>query len=279
MSLEDDFQSARRIIAEANSVLAEAFYSPGALVISNKSDGTKVTNLDQLISDFVVKYCWHYGRTLLSEENGSTAVYGQDGMFILDPVDGTHNLIEAKELNLGVSLAGVSLGLWLQSPVMGVVGFPLLGSPPATYMAYKDGGAWREYAGEFNRLEIDTRPTRGVVFVTTSQSQSVDRFIATLRDMGFTPFRTDGAVFKACALVDPALPELYRHPTFAMPEGPVVGFVSRRVHLHDVAAVTCIVREAGGVATEPKNAEGKQVWAAANNPEVHSLLMEAATIS
>jgi fructose-1,6-bisphosphatase/inositol monophosphatase family enzyme len=257
-------------------MLAEHFHSPKPLVIFDKDDGTKVTDLDLLISDFVANACWQYGKALLSEERGSLATYGQDDIFVLDPIDGTHDLIEAKERRRGVSLAGVSLALWQQSSVLGVVGFPLLGSPPVTYMAYRGGGAWRESDGQLNPVYVDATPTRGIVFVTTAQTEGARRLIQTLRKTGFTPFRAEGAVFKACAVVDPSLSSMYRRFDFVLPRAPIVGFVSRGVHLHDIAAVACIVREAGGVTTEPVNAEDKQVWAAANNQEVHDLLFEAA---
>jgi 3'-phosphoadenosine 5'-phosphosulfate (PAPS) 3'-phosphatase len=274
MHLAKELAFAQQTVASASEFLYNGFHAPKELLIETKSDDTFVTDLDQAVSDVVAGAC-HKRWALLSEEKGSTAKHGQDNMFVLDPIDGTRDLIEARQNGYNAAACAVSLGLWRGDSVLGVVGLPLLGSPTVIYSATKGDGAWREIAGQRTPLVMDSQPTRGVVLSTDKGTEKAHEVNRTLARMGFTPVGMSGSVFKGCAVADPSLLERYHRPGFVVPQGPIVGFVSLGVHLHDVAAITRIVREAGGTATQPKNIAGKQSWAAANNQEVYELLMEA----
>jgi fructose-1,6-bisphosphatase/inositol monophosphatase family enzyme len=260
------------LIGESGKLASQIFYN-GTLEVYIKEDGSKVTNIDLAVSNYTVNTAASKGIGVRSEEKGSTAQYGENGVLDSDPTDSTNDLIEGYKRQPRHSNAAPSLGFWDQEPVAGAVIFPLLGVAPIKYLASKGGGAYREQNGRNVRLKIDTTPTRGVVFVSskthTPEAQAISGI---LKQMGYTPIPEHGAVFKASSLADRELLKQYPYNGVHALGIPVVGFISR-VHLHDIAAVTCIIREAGGITTSPQNRAGKQPWVAANNPTVFSDLM------
>lgn len=265
---------ARGVVSSACQLLYEGFHAADPLKIDLKNDQSPVTSLDNQLNDHIAELCRNNGLLLLSEEEGSTARHGDDDMYVLDPIDGTGNLVEAWQQKQGVSIAGVSLGFWRQHAVFGVAGFPLLGSPTVLYSASEGQGAWREIHGRRDRIQVDAKPTRGVVLITAKENAQADYLAKRLTELGFTPMKIDGAVFKACAVADPELLKMYKLDRLVVPEGAVVGFASYGVYLHDIAATSRIVQEAGGVITAPQNSAGKQSFVAANNAEVHKTLSE-----
>ena len=271
MSLATDYQFLRNTAAQATDELYRGFHDPVLRTSKRKANGSRQIGLDLYVHNRVETICDQAGYALHSEES-KNATFGRNNILVLDPVDGSENTFQAWQNNLNTSIAAASLGLWRNGPIAGAAGFPLLGSPRVLYSAARGMGAWREINGRKHQLKIDTKPTRGVVLTTPKQTNRALEFNARLEKLGFTPFPVDGAVFKACAVADPTLLQKYKRSGFKAPKGPIVGFASWRPHFHDVAAVTCIVREAGGKATEPRNADGPQLWAAANNPEVYDLL-------
>lgn len=271
---EAGIEFARRAVGSACQLLYEGFHAADSLKINLKNDQSPVTSLDNQLNDHIAQLCRNNGFLLLSEEEGSTAQHGDNSMYVLDPIDGTGNLVEAWQQKQSVSIGGVSLGFWRQHSVFGVVGFPLLGSPTVVYSAGEGEGAWREINGKRDRLQVDTKPTRGVVLITAKENAQADYLAKRLTELGFVPMKIDGAVFKACAVADPGLLKMYKLDGLVIPEGVVVGFASYGVYLHDVAATSRIVQEAGGVATAPQNSAEKQSFVAANNAEVHKTLSE-----
>ena len=274
---EDELEFARGAVNSACQILYKGFHASDPLEIDRKDDQSFVTSLDNQLSDHILELCRAEDFPLLSEEEGSTAQHGDDEMYILDPVDGTDDLVKASQSKRGVSVGGVSLGLWRKRPVMGVVGFALLGGPTVLYSAYDGKGAWREMNGNKIQLQIDNQPTKGVVLITAKENPLADYLAKRLTESGFVPMKIDGAVFKACAIADSELLAMYKLDGLVVPAGPVVGFASYGVHLHDIAATTCLVREAGGVVTEPKNIAGKQAFVAASNYDVYEQLMNILT--
>ncbi len=263
------------LVRESGELANELFNSDG-FEVHIKGD-SRVTNIDLAVSDYVIAAAAKRGINVRSEEEGSTAHYGEDGVLDLDPIDSTSDLIEGYARQPRRSNAAPSLGFWNKEPVVGAVTFPLLGVPPITYLASKDGGAYREQAGRKTRLKIDTTPTHGIVFVSskthTPAAQAVSKMLC---EMGYTPVPEHGAVFKASCVADRELLRQYPYNGVYDLGIPVVGILTRKVYLHDIAAVTCIVREAGGVATSPLNQPGRQMWIAANNQTVYDDLMSVA---
>lgn len=265
------------LIRRSGELARELFYGKGFEVYV-KDDGSKVTSIDFAVHKDVVEAAKKLGRRVRSEEAGSTAKYGENGVFDLDPIDSTSDLIKGYERRPRRSNAAPSLEFWDKEPVAGAVIFPLLGVPPITYMAAKGGGAYREQGRRKVRLKIDTTPTRGIVFVSSKvhkpEAQAISNALSRMR---YTPVPEHGAVFKACGVADSELLRQYPYHAAYNLDLPIVGYVSLTTQLHDVAAVTCIVRGAGGVTTSPRNQAGKQLWIAANNPAVYADIMRVSS--
>ena len=114
----------------------------------------------------------------------------------------------------------------------------------------------------------------GVVLASPRARGSV---IERLKAMGFTPFTSDGAVYNACYLADPTLLPAYHADA---PQLPVVGYISDGAWLHDHAASSLIVTEAGGIATaldggDLKTSEGPSGCVMASSRSIHTQLLEA----
>lgn len=267
-----------KLIEESGRIARTLFYGK-AFEVFTKADGSKVTNIDFEVSKYVVaEAAAKSGIGVRSEEEGSTARYGENNAFDLDPIDSTGDLIRGRSRQPRRSNAAPSLGYWDKEPVAGAVIFPLLGVSSVTYLASKGGGAYRLHEGCKVRLQIDPTPTRrGIVFVTSKKdTPAAVKMSTALKQMGYTPVPEHGAVFKALGVVDRELLEMYPHHDAGISSLPVVGFVSQGVYLHDVAAAMRIARESGGVATSPECRSGKQPWAVANNKTVYQDLMRVA---
>lgn len=241
--------------------LARGLFHSDEFKVFTKEDGTKVTSIDLAVSKHVITAATKKGIKVRSEEEGSTARYGENGVLDLDPIDSTGDLIEGYGRRPRRANAAPSLRYWNRGPVAGAATFPLLGVPAITYLASEGGGAYREQRGSQKRLEVDSTPTRGIVFVSSkTHTPAAQAMTEMLRKMRYTPVPEHGAVFKACCVVDRELSRQYPHNKVHDSGIPVVGFLSKGVYLHDIAVVTCIVREAGGFASTPLNKPGKQSW-------------------
>ena len=241
-------------------------------VVANKGAEGDATNLGLSVSDDIVAAAGREGYRVLTEERGGSAQHGDNKIFVLDPDDGTADSLEGQFRKPPRSTCACALAYWNNEPVVGAVRLPVLGIDLVTYYASKGEGAFREHKGRREQITVDRRPEKGIVMVSVKDNALTHKLMEKVRLAGHTPVQVDGAVFKACATADPWL--LYQYLP-EVPELPVVGFCSVGIHLHDVAATTCIVREAGGVTTLPLNREGKQPWVAANNPKVYRSLLGA----
>jgi fructose-1,6-bisphosphatase/inositol monophosphatase family enzyme len=268
-----EFDLIVELIHGSGELSGQLFYSDGFEVFV-KAGGSRVTSIDLAVSRYVVEEARKRGYRVRSEEEGSSAQYGENGVLDLDPIDSTSDLVKGYQRRPRRSNAAPSLGFWDNESVAGAVVFPLLGVAPITYTACKGGGAYREQDGRTVRLEIDTTPRHGVVFVTSKNTPAAQKMSNELSRMGYTPVPEHGAVFKACGVADRELLRQYPYHAARDSALPVVGLVFLKTHLHDVAATTCIVREAGGVATTPQNRDGEQLWIAANNQAVYDDLAE-----
>lgn len=260
------------LIAESGRLSRRLFHSEDFEVFTKGN--SRVTSIDFAVHNYVTGAAQSRGIPVRSEEAGSTGRYGEDRIFDLDPIDNTRDLIEGYLRQPRRAKAAPSLGFWDKEPVAGAVIFPLLGVAPIMYFASKNGGAYRDQNGSRTLVKINTAPTRGIVFVNSKTSTSASQELnQRLRQMGYTPVPEHGAVFKACGVLDNELLKQYPHHEAGDLAIPVVGCITQKAYLHDVAATTCLIWEAGGVATAPQNHGDKQVWVAANNQSVYNDLV------
>lgn len=264
-----------QLIRESGQLAGQLFNSDTGFKVFTKPDGSNVTSIDFAVHEHVISEARRYAIGVCSEEEGSTAGYGDNRVLHLDPIDSTTDIIEGYQRRPRRSNAAPSLGLWDNGLVAGAVAFPLLGGEPIVYTAENGLGAYRQVGKDKQRFRLDTAPTRGVVFVSSKQHKPQAQAVTEkLRALGFTPVAEHGAVFKACCLADKQLLERYPYNKVHASGLPVVGFVSQGLYLYDIAAADVIVRAAGGVTMQPRNHGNKQPWVAANNPVVQRLLMQ-----
>lgn len=270
MSYTRELNLARTLTRGSLKYFVPLFREKKIKVVESKGAEGDATNLGLSVSDDIVAAAGREGYRVLTEERGGSAQHGDNKIFVLDPDDGTADSLEGQFREPPRSTCACALAYWDHEPVVGAVRLPLLGIDLVTYYASKGEGAFREYGKKRERIKVDLKPEKGIVMVSVKDNALTHTLMEKVRRAGHTPVQVDGAVFKACAVADPWL--LYQYLP-EVPELPVVGFCSVGLHLHDMAATTCIVREAGGVATSPLNREGKQAWAAANNSKVYRSLM------
>jgi myo-inositol-1(or 4)-monophosphatase len=120
-------------VRRARTIVREQL--PGTVTV--KSDRDTVTEIDyaveRTVRDFLLRESPEIG--FLGEEDGRFGAADTELTWVLDPLDGTANLVH------GIPLCGISLGLVRRDrPVLGVIDLPLL---DLVYSAYEGGGAFR----------------------------------------------------------------------------------------------------------------------------------------
>src|SRR3989338_1842510 len=107
--------------------------------IESKGDRNLVTNLDKEAEEIIVgKIKTKFpGHGILAEEGGDDNIE-DDYLWIIDPLDGTHNYIR------GISIFGVSIGIVYKGNfIAGVIYMPL---EKELYVAEKGNGAYKNGA-------------------------------------------------------------------------------------------------------------------------------------
>ncbi|GLW89850.1 inositol monophosphatase family protein [Actinokineospora globicatena] len=116
-----DHRSLLKVAEDAVTLARDLIRSAGPLAVKDKGDRDRVTDLDIAVERAVRAYLHEQTPDIgfLGEEEGSTDV-GRD-MWILDPIDGTANLVH------DVPLYAVSLALAVdERPVVAVIDLPAL---------------------------------------------------------------------------------------------------------------------------------------------------------
>lgn len=119
---------------EAGKLLADNFSKP--IVIESKGDRNLATNLDKEAEGIIIdkiksKFPLH---GILAEEGGSKNT-GNEYLWIIDPLDGTHNYIR------GINLFGVSIGVVYKNDfIAGVIYMPLSNE---LYVGEKGNGSYK----------------------------------------------------------------------------------------------------------------------------------------
>lgn len=244
-------------------VAVDAARDTGALVLSRrggiravetKDDRSLVSDVDReaeaLIRARIAAAFPSHG--ILGEEGGGTGA-GAETVWVIDPLDGTHNYLR------GLPLFGVSIGIVRNGEfVVGVISIPAEG---LLYAAERGAGAWRN--GE--RISVSGRddPAAWSVGLDSELRSGFPHKARVLEELGRSVFnvRMLGSSARSLSLVA---------------EGSLDGLVEWFDHPWDFAAGVTIVREAGGRFTgfdsaPPRCASGAYV---AGGPAAHRWLLE-----
>lgn len=218
-------QTAIEAAKAAGKILLENFEKDKE--ISVKDDKSLVSNIDiaceKKIEEIIFeKFPEH---DFLGEEGGSTDK-GSDYVWIIDPLDGTHNYINE------IPMYGVSIALaYKDEPILGVIYLPFFDE---LYTAEKGKGCFLNG----KRMEIKERPLDQSLVLMSSHYLKIDSSdaskIAQKVYKTFLEIRITG-----CAVFNVAM---FLKSSFA-------GGASTNVKAWDLAAGVVMAREAGGIAT------------------------------
>ena len=253
----DDLALALEIAEAADQITLDRFEATD-LSVESKPDMTPVSDADtaaeQLVREHLDKA--RPGDSILGEEFGGTAVT-EGRQWIVDPIDGTKNFVR------GVPVWATLIALLDDGePVVGVVSAPALGR---RWYAAKESGAWRTVAGgspkRLSVSEVAEVADSSISFSSLTGwfdrglgGKFTDLLESAWRQRGFGDF------FSYCLVAEGAV------DVAAEPE----------VSLWDLAAVACLVTEAGGTFTslagEPGPAGGDAV---ATNGRLHDAVLAA----
>jgi 3'(2'), 5'-bisphosphate nucleotidase len=226
------------IVSRAAEAIVKA--RAGALATRHKADRSPVTAADEASEAVILEGLARVlpGVPVVSEEAGATAELAGDAYFLVDPLDGTRELVAGREefcVNIALVLAGrARLGL-IGSPALGLIW--RTGAKGAERLTLAPGA---EPKSATQRSTIRTRhwPQTGAI-AATSRSHLDARTQAFLERLPPTERIASGSALKLCRVAE-GKADVY--PRLS----PVCQW--------DLAAGDAIVTAAGGLVTTPEGA-------------------------
>ena len=229
MSLEHRYQTLVRVARDAGRLARRFWDERGALTIEEKGPQDFVTLADMEVEAFIRRElaAAHPDDGFLGEETVASFEAGADRLWIVDPIDGTHNFLRGIPY-WNVSIAFVERGV----RTLGAVYDP---AHDELFHARRGRGAWCSDATGEARLAIRPATTLAGSLVAIGHSDRyVDPRYVTLRralmDEGVA-FRNFGAAALQLAHVA---------------EGRLDGYVELELSAWDAMAGLLLVEEAGG---------------------------------
>ena len=229
MSVDQRYQVLRRVARDAG-VLALGFWKKRAtLTIEQKGPQDFVTRADQEVENFIRRElaAAFPGDGFLGEETLSSFRDGNDRLWIVDPIDGTHNFLR------GIAYWNVSIAYVEQ----GVRTLGAVYDPPhdQLFHARRGGGAWRSGPAGDVRLQV-AQPAAlqgSMVAVGHSDRYPEPRYLRLRRALmdANVVFRNFGAAALQIAHVA---------------EGRLDGYIELDLSAWDAMAGLLLVEEAGG---------------------------------
>ena len=232
----DDLRLAHVLADQADAITMARFKSTD-LAVSTKPDMTHVTDADTAVEDAI--------RSMLGRTRPRDAVHGEERedsgwgprRWVIDPIDGTANYVR------GVPVWATLIGLMVGDEVVaGVVSAPALSR---RWWAHKGGGAFT------GRTLLQGTPIRtsevSVLEDAFLSYSSIDGWIESGRGQQFVDLMRD--CWRTRAFGD-----FWSYMLLA--EGTVDLAAEPELALHDMAALTVIVTEAGGRFTNLDGRDG-----------------------
>lgn len=210
---------AREIIAE-EKLGVDLFYEP-VTAADRAASRIIVEGLEAIFPDDAV----------LSEEEEDAVErrLSEDRVWIIDPIDGTSGFVK-KDGDFAVQIGLAEQG-------KAVVGVVLLPFHDVMYYAIKGGGAFRETAGEVERVRTSDLTDYGKMRMAVSRHHRSTKINAVLRAFGVKGEMQRGSVGLKIGLIAERACDLYIH-------------LSPRTKLWDTCAPQIILEEAGGRTTD-----------------------------
>jgi len=225
-----------RIVSRAAEAILKA--RAGALATRHKADRSPVTAADEAAEAVILEGLAQVlpGVPVVSEEAGATAELKGDAYFLVDPLDGTRELVAGRDefcVNIALISGGrARLGL-IGSPALGLIW--RTGAQGAERLALAPG-AKPESATERRAIRTRPWPPAGAI-AAISRSHLDPQTKAFLERLPLTERVASGSALKLCRLAEG---EADVYPRLS----PVCQW--------DLAAGDAIVTAAGGLVTTPK---------------------------
>jgi 3'(2'), 5'-bisphosphate nucleotidase len=226
------------IVSRAAAAILKA--RAGALATRHKADRSPVTAADEASEAVILEGLARVlpGVPVVSEEAGATAELAGDAYFLVDPLDGTRELVAGRDefcVNIALVLAGrARLGL-IGSPALGMIW--RTGTQGAERLTLAPG-AEPESATELSKIRTRPWPQTGAI-AAISRSHLDARTQAFLERLPPTERIASGSALKLCRVAE-GKADVY--PRLS------------QVCQWDLAAGDAIVTAAGGLVTTPEGA-------------------------
>ena len=164
----------RRIAERAGREILRVY--DGEFEVRSKADASPVTDADERAERLILADLEEAAPSIpvVAEENvaaGNIPDIGGGAFLLVDPLDGTKEFV-SRNGEFTVNIALIEGG----RPVLGVVHLPVLGE---TYWTSADGEAWRQRAGERDRIRCRTPGAELVAVASRSHSNpETDAYLA-----------------------------------------------------------------------------------------------------
>jgi len=202
----------------------------GVEIGTKTSPGDFVTSVDVTVQERIVQElsAAYPGLGFLGEEKQLNNFDDSNPVWVIDPIDGTHNFVRA--------YPGFCVSVGLVHDGASLVGVIYDAATDAIFWAVKDGGAWREEGGEVERLHVSDKTGLTTAMITTgftSTSAADPSHLAVFADLldAAAGTRISGSACRDLCLVA---------------AGKIDLFWQFHIMPWDVAAGRLLVTEAGG---------------------------------
>lgn len=210
-------------------------YYKKEITVQYKNDNSPVTLADKEANSIIVDSLineYPLASILTEESEDDLSRLNNRYCFIIDPLDGTKEFLKGNDeftVNIALSVDG--------DIHMSVVYHPV---KDELYYAIKNRGAYRECYGIKEKIRVSERLGNLIVLKSRSHSSSrIDELFSNNREK-INKIIPCGSSLKGCLIAKGEADIYYRFST---------------INEWDVAAVSCIVKEAGGVIRETDNSE------------------------
>ena len=226
-----------RDVARAAGEVVLQFYSE-KVEVEWKAPGNPVTAADHAANALILEHLHRHfpGEAVLAEEtDDDMSRLGRDVVWMVDPLDGTKELIKRNgEFSIMIGL--VENG----RPTLGVVLQPAPSSgikPGALYSGAIGLGAWLSLGESERAIRVSAIEQPAQMRMIASRSHFDERVDQVRKNLGIHEILRSGSVGLKCGAIAAGACELYIHP-------------SSKVSLWDSGAPAAILTAAGGVMTD-----------------------------
>ena len=226
MNNNDLFQESKKIVKNAGQKLLDRKTKKFGVVRKGKFDF--ITELDLMVQNYIIDEINNISTIpIISEEQKGNEKknINYNNCFILDPIDGTHNLIA------GLDIFGISLAFVFESKIkFGIIYFPAL---EKLYTGFIDQGSYNNF-GRI-KVSINDQINKSIIAYDNNFSEKpeiINNFIK-LNENIFTIRISGSAAYDCCQIA----------------EGNIDARVLNNTKICDIGAGKIIVEEAGGKMT------------------------------